>query len=403
MSDLINWLPSIPADNHMAVMAALFVIAGAGFLMEKTRIGALLTGAVWAIAFAILASNLGIIPSSADAYDFVWTYFVPLLIPLFLMKADLKKIFFETTRMAGAFMLAALGTAVGAIIAFSLVDIGSYPAGVEVGEFTRQAGAVGMFTATYIGGSVNYAALIETTGMGVNDPSFVSAATAVDSLYSGFFLALLAVIPGWNWLAKKFVQIDHSEESETDKVEMESGKVTAASLTYSAAFALIVVALGNYLTAQLAEIFPADASKWRFAIISALALIPATAMPKLMSKLHGGYELGIGLSFVFFAMIAAGADVVTLMEQAPVLILIIGIMLTVHAVITFGLGAVFKLSLPELITASNAAILGATTAPALAAAKGWKGLVTPGVLVGVLGYAIGTFIATLVADLWPIF
>ena len=76
-------------------------------------------------------------------------------------------------------------------------------------------------------------------------------------------------------------------------------------------------------------------------------------------------------------------------------------MLAVHGVVTFGLGAVFRLSLPELITASNAAILGATTAPALAAAKGWKDLVTPGVLVGVFGYAIGTLIATAVYQFWP--
>jgi uncharacterized membrane protein len=69
--------------------------------------------------------------------------------------------------------------------------------------------------------------------------------------------------------------------------------------------------------------------------------------------------------------------------------------LTVHALVVFGLGYVFRLSLPELITASNAAILGATTAPALAATKGWNNLVTPGVLVGVLGYALGTFIGTL--------
>ena len=101
-------------------------------------------------------------------------------------------------------------------------------------------------------------------------------------------------------------------------------------------------------------------------------------------------------------MIAAGANIVTLIEQAPVLILIIGILLSVHAVVTFGLGALFKLSLPELITASNAAILGATTAPALAAAKGWKDLVTPGVLVGVFGYALGTIIATLLASFWPV-
>jgi uncharacterized membrane protein len=389
----------IPADNNLAVMAALFMIAGAGFLMEKTRIGALLTGAVWAIFIAIIASNLKLIPSSAPAYDFVWTYFVPLLIPLFLMKADLKKIFFETTRMTMAFLLAAVGTVIGAVIAFSLIDIGAYPAGVETGEISRQAAAAGTFTATYIGGSVNYAALLQSTGLGAADPSFVSAATAIDNLYSGLFLALLAVIPGWNWVAKRFVARDHSQ-GEIEVVE-ETGKITAASLVYSAAFALIVVALGDLLKDLITD-NAEDARKWRFAIISIVALVPATLMPRTMAKMHGGYELGIGLSFVFFAMIAAGADIVTLIEQAPVLFMIIGIMLSVHAVVVFGLGSVLKLSLPELITASNAAILGATTAPALAAAKGWKDLVTPGVLVGVFGYAIGTIIATLVVDFWPV-
>ena len=43
----------VPSDNHMAVMAALFVIAGIGFLGEKTRIGSHLTGAVIAILGAI--------------------------------------------------------------------------------------------------------------------------------------------------------------------------------------------------------------------------------------------------------------------------------------------------------------------------------------------------------------
>jgi uncharacterized membrane protein len=63
----------------------------------------------------------------------------------------------------------------------------------------------------------------------------------------------------------------------------------------------------------------------------------------------------------------------------------------------------FRLTLPELITASNAAVLGATTAPALAAARGWHDLVTPGVLVGVLGYALGTFAGTAIFHLWNLF
>ncbi|MFS2317536.1 DUF819 family protein [Maricaulis sp. D1M11] len=402
----------IPADNALACVAALFVIAACGFLMEKTRIGALLTGAVWAILFAILASNLPLpvwvdgqfglhplIPQSSSGYSFVFRYFVPVLIPLFLMKADLKKIFFETTRMTGAFILASIGTVLGAIVAFSLISVGD-----------KTAAAAGVFTATYIGGSVNYAALIEVTGLGESDPSFVSSATAVDNLFSGLFLAVLAILPGVSWIANRFVKRDHSEDTgATNSAEASAageeanttGKITAASLTYSIAFAMIVVVIGDLLTAGLTSLVGDAGGNWRYALITVVALIPATAFPKTMAKLHGGYEIGIALSFVFFAAIAAGADVVSLVADAPLLILIIGILLSVHGVVTFGLGSLLRLSLPELITASNAAILGATTAPALAAAKGWKDLVTPGVLVGVFGYALGTIIATAVYQFWP--
>jgi uncharacterized membrane protein len=52
------------------------------------------------------------------------------------------------------------------------------------------------------------------------------------------------------------------------------------------------------------------------------------------------------------------------------------------------------------LTTSNAAILDATTAPTMAAAKGWKDQVTPGVLVGVIGYALGTFVGGALFQLW---
>ena len=48
----------ISPDNDFALMAVLFVIAGASFLAEKTRIGSHLTGAVIAILAAIAAANL---------------------------------------------------------------------------------------------------------------------------------------------------------------------------------------------------------------------------------------------------------------------------------------------------------------------------------------------------------
>jgi uncharacterized membrane protein len=84
---------------------------------------------------------------------------------------------------------------------------------------------------------------------------------------------------------------------------------------------------------------------------------------------------------------------------APLLVVLVVILLSIHLAILLGVGRLVGLTLPELVTASNAAVLGATTAPALAAARGWHDLVTPGVLVGVLGYAIGTLAGTAVFHL----
>lgn len=375
----------IPADNHTAVMAALFLIAGLGFLGEKTRIGSHLTGAVIAILGAILAANLNIIPHGAPAYDFVFRYIVPALIPMFLFQADLRKILFETTRTTGAFLIATVGTVAGVTLAGLLLDLGSLGAAAGLAPELREPAVVGLFASTYIGGSVNYAALGEITGL-QRDASFFSAATATDNLFSALYLGLLAMLPAWKWLSSRFVDHDHTMESGPAR---EEATISAMSLTLAIAVALSIVVAGDLLVQAF------GLGDWRYVIITAITLVLATAIPGLDRKLAGSFELGVGLSFVFFAAIAAGADVVAMVSVAPMLTVLVAILLGVHLLVLLSLGRLFGLSLPELITASNAAILGATTAPALAATKGWKNLVTPGVLVGVLGYALGTFIGTL--------
>ena len=122
----------ISPDNDLALMAVLFIIAGVAFLAEKTRIGSHLTGAVIAILSAIAVANLRIIPHSAPAFDFVFSYFVPVLIPLFLFKADLRHMLFETTRMTGAFLIAAAGTVFGVIIAVTLLDLGNLAPAADI-------------------------------------------------------------------------------------------------------------------------------------------------------------------------------------------------------------------------------------------------------------------------------
>ena len=391
----------IAADQHFAVIAALFAIALFGFWAEKQAWGKLVTGTVWAILGAIVASNLNLIPKSAQAYSFVFTYLVPALIPLFLINANVKRIIKESGRVGIGFILACLGSAAGAIIGISLLDLGS-----------KEADLAGIFTATYTGGSVNYAAVIQSTRF--DDANIISAATAVDNLMSAVFLAMLAVMPASKWLMSKFSQRDHGL-ADARAYAQSSQEVTGLSLAAALTFALTVVALSDLTVMALNSVVEGyDVSRLRYVFITLYAIIPASVAPRTMHKLQGGETIGIVLAFVFFAAIAAGADVLKLMSVAPILLAFVIVLLLTHGLVVFGLGALIsalsrklssneehmlRLSLPELIVASNAAILGATTAPALAMARGWPALATPGILAGVAGYIVGTPLGLLVASL----
>lgn len=397
----------IDAESTVAVMAGLFTIATVAFWAERQPWGRLLTGAVWCILLSIAASNLGVLPQSSEAYDFVFAYFVPVLIPLFLLRAKVGRIVRESGRVGLAFGLACVGTTLGALAASRVVDLGP-----------RAGDLAGIFTATYTGGSVNFAAVSQATGF--DQGAVLSAATAVDNLMSALFLAGLAVAPGIRRLADGFIARDHGVRAALPAAALpaaaptqqtEAEPVAALQLTASLAFAAVVVALSDGLVAGLDVVWPgAGLGRLRYVWITVLTIVPVSVLPERTFG-RSGEALSLCLAFVFFAAIAAGADVAALLGVAPQLIGYVFILLAVHLMVLFGgaLGlaqlakargrpdAIYALALPEVLIASNAAVLGATTAPALAVARGWPALATPGVLVGVAGYILGTPLGIAVA------
>ena len=378
----------IPAEQHFAVFTAVLVLSAMAFASERTVIGQKITGTVVVILLAIAAANMGLIPHSAPAYSFIFSYVVPMLIPLFLFQADVRRLAKEASRTTAAFLVATLGTVAGVIVAALLLDLSQLGAASDLAAERREAGIVGLFASTYIGGSVNYAALGEITGLS-KDASFFSAATAADNLFSAVFLSVIALIPGAQWLTRRF--IPHTAGND---VVLEKPDVTPASIVYSLAAAGSIVAVTDLLCWWL------DIPSWRYAIMTLITVGIATALPQVRVWFAGAFEIGVALSFTFFAAIAAGADIRAMISVAPLLIVLVLILLSVHLIVLLAVGRRLGLTIPELLTASNAAILGATTAPAMAAAKGWHDQVTPGVLVGVIGYALGTFIGTALFQLW---
>lgn len=378
----------IPAEQHFAVFTAILVLSAAAFASERTVIGQKITGTVVVILLAIAAANIGLIPHSAPAYGFIFSYIVPMLIPLFLFQADVRRLAKEASRTTAAFLVATLGTVAGVIVAALVLDLGQLGTASDLATERREAGIVGLFASTYIGGSVNYAALGEITGLS-KDASFFSAATAADNLFSAVFLSIIALIPGAHWLTHRFTP--HTANKE---IVIEKPDVKPSSIVYSLAAAGSIVAITDLLCWAL------EIPSWRYAIMTLISVGIATGLPQVRVWFSGAFEIGVALSFTFFAAIAAGADIQAMISVAPLLIVLVMILLSVHLLVLLTLGRKLGLTIPELLTASNAAVLGATTAPAMAAAKGWHDQVTPGVLVGVMGYALGTFIGTALFQLW---
>ena len=381
-------------DHHIGIFAALLGLSATAFWLEKTRLGGLLTGTVLVILMAIAAANIGVIPHQARAYDFVFQYLVPVLIPLFLLQGDMRRLIKEASRTTLAFLIASLGTVLGVLLAVWLLDLSALAGGAAIDPARKSGAVAGLFSATYIGGSVNYAALGEITGLS-EDASFFSAATATDNLFSALFLSLLGLLPGVRWLALRFGYHEpaaHDSSSSTSQVSS-TEPVTARSLCTALAISTLLVAIGDIASMWL----PFSGS--RYVLLTLLTLGLATLVPRLRDWCTGGFEMGVMLSFTFFASIAAGADLEAMVKVAPLLIVLVMILLTTHLVFLLVAGYWFRLTLPELLTASNAAVLGATTAPAMAAAKGWHDQVTPGVLVGVLGYSLGTLIGSLLFNI----
>ena len=129
----------------------------------------------------------------------------------------------------------------------------------------------------------------------------------------------------------------------------------------------------------------------------ALSLVVANLGKPLVRYVSADFELGTLFMYLFFVAIGAGANLAEVAGAAMPILWFIFVMVSVHLVLIVIAGKLLKLDLAEVMIASNACILGPAPAAALAASRGWQALVAPGILVGMFGYAIATFIGVAIA------
>ena len=392
------------------LFAILVVIAAVSIRLEQRFLwAAKVSACVLCLVFAMVLANLRIIPTDAPAYDFIWSYLVPLAIPFLLFKADFRKIWRESGRMFGIYLLASIGTAAGGILAYLLLKN-------RIGAADAKS-ALAMFVGTYVGGSVNLVAMADAAGAGKN---LVSASIVADNLLMVLYFFVLAALPASGWILKHYRHpiIDRRLKIESSEEEMAEVKkhhqthksraaeywkarpVSLADLATGFAAACMIVAVSK----MLAGFFESAIADGGFAIsllrgllgnqyllITTITTALASFFPKFFGNISGAQEVGTFLIHIFFAVIGAPASIALIIRDAPILLLFAAIIVLMNLVFSLVFGKIFRYSIEEITVASNANIGGPTTAAAFAIAKGWHSLIFPAILVGTLGYVLGNY------------
>jgi uncharacterized membrane protein len=373
----------LPADNLFAMTAVLMLGAVFAFWAENQRWGRQVAGPVWAIAFGLVLSNLRLIPSSAPVFSMVSDLLVPAAIPLLLFKADIRRIVSEGGPMLITFFIGVLGATAGALAGYWLLPLGEE--GPEL---------AGVFTATYTGGSMNFVAVSKAVGFDTS-PQY-AAAMAADNLVGAPYLLLLVVIPALGWIRKLFPSPIMEEAIGGGQVhvgDIEHESMNLLHVSIGLALSMTICWLG-FLVADLLGV-----GSYGILFITVLAIMVANAMPGRMTRLEGDFALGTFFMYLFFVTIGASAKIEALATGAVVLMPYALLVVAVHMVVLLIGTKLLRIDLAEALVASNACIMGPATAAAIAAGQGWRHLVTPGLLVGVLGYVIANFLGVAVTGL----
>jgi len=368
MSSLIN------ADQSLLIWGLLFSIVAVGFWSETTNIGRRLSGVIVVLALSMLLSNIRILPTNSGVYDTAWSAVVPIAIPLLLAKANLRSIFSQTGRMLITFFCAALATVIGVFVAFFLVDLGD-----------ASADLAGVFAATYIGGSVNFAAVVEA--LQLKDASLLSATAAADNVVGSIYLLIIALVPASALFQKYFspkvqTQVENVNNEPEPKIYF-----NPTHLAIALAFGCIVSFSGKALAQWLGF------NSYSLIITTVLAFAIANLFPKQMEKLQGEDVLGMFLMYLFFAAVGAGANIGSIFNFGFSIFVFAAVVVTTHFIVITLFAYFLKIDIYEALITSNACIMGPATAAAQAVSEGRSRLVTPAIICGSLGYAFANFIA----------
>ncbi|GKV69281.1 putative membrane protein YjcL [Sporosarcina sp. NCCP-2716] len=398
----------IQPDDTLTLWGIIVVWASVSIYLEQRYSWASkVSGAIIALVGAIFLSNTGIIPTESPVYDAVWAVIIPLAIPLLLFHVNIKKIWTESGKLLVLFLISSVGTVAGTIISFFLLK--------EHIPYLDKIG--GMISASYVGGGVNFAAM---AGKFEAPGDLVSATVVADNLMMAVYFIILMLVPTIGFFRKRYTtphvdQVESGSASEDGKTLAEGfwkrKDVSLKDIAMAVGTAFFLVIVSFKLADFIGSLIPSgeEASGLlnvahalfgdRYLVLTTITFVVLALFPSYFERINGSQEFGTFLIYLFFVVIGIPASIPLIVQNAPLLLVFVFIIVMVNMIVSLVGGKLMKANLEDILLASNANIGGPTTAAALAIAKGWKDLIGPILVVGTLGYIIGNYIGTMLG-LW---
>lgn len=359
-------------------------------------------------------NSVGIISSHESSLYFIASrYLLPASLILLCLSIDLKGIIGLGSKAITMFFAATIGIVIGGPIALWLVSLVAPE--VLNDEIWRGLSTV---AGSWIGGGANQTAMKEIYE--ASDQLF-SAMIVVDVFVANLFMSVLLFGTGYNKKLNKFFKADDSPiESLKSKMEAYQKKIAKIPDFYDLikmlGITFFCVALSHFLADiispvigdsldELAKTSPYTANLmasfgsgffW-LVVLSTVCGISLSFTKYRELEGVGASKMGSLFLYVLVATIGMKMDIMELIANWGVFKFLISIGLIwifIHALVLFVVAKIIKAPFFYVAVGSQANVGGAASAPVVASAFS-PSLAPVGVLLAVLGYAVGTFGAIL--------
>jgi len=361
-----------------------------------------------------ILNSLNLISSDLSNLYFVASrYLLPASLVLLCLSIDIKGIQRLGGKAVVMFFAATIGIVIGGPVALYLVSLAS-PEVLEGGLWKGLSTVAG----SWIGGGANQAAMLEVYG--ASDKLF-SKMIIVDVVVANIFMSVLLFGTGQDKKLNKFFKADDSAiEALKDKMEKFQKSVERAitfkSLVYMLGIVFFVVGVAHFLADILApgvrgwlDVLKTTSPKLALILTSFGSgffwlVVFATIFGVILSFTKARNFEGVGASkigslFLYILVATIGmkmniAEMIRDWEEFAYLFAIGLIWIAIHALFLFIVAKIIKAPFFYVAVGSQANVGGAASAPVVASAFS-PSLAPVGVLLAVLGYAVGTFGAIL--------